>query len=396
MREDLIISNVISALKSVLKHDENKPIALSQPWLNGNEWKYVKSCIDEGWVSSSGEYVDRFEANLAEFTGVKHAVAVVNGTAALHISLLLSGVKQGDEVLIPALTFVAGANAICYLKAVPHFIDSDDKSLGVDANKLCSYLKDTAYMKGNVCYNKKTQRPIRAVIAVHTFGHPADLDALLEVCRKFNLELIEDCAQGLGSYYKNIHVGNFGKVSAFSFNGNKIITTGGGGAVVTNSLEVAKIAKHITKTAKIPHPWFFIHDSIGYNYRMPNINAALGCAQLENIEKFLKNKRALAKKYQEAFENLEGVSFFKEPEYAKSNYWLNTIILNEEYSFIRDLLLVKTNSQKIGTRPPWMLLNKLPMFRDCPSMDLKTSEYLEKSIINIPSSTFLGEGYVKE
>jgi perosamine synthetase len=347
--------------------------------------------LDSGYVSSVGRYVEDFEKKLARYTGVRFAVAVASGTAALHICLVLIGVGQGDEVLVPALTFVATANAVCYCGAVPHFIDCSADSLAVDSKKLFEYLHAATIKKDGLCYHKQTMRPIKAIIVMHTFGHPADLDPLLEVCEFYGLEMIEDAAESLGSYYKNRHTGNFGKLSALSFNGNKIVTTGGGGAILTNDEGLAKLAKHISTTAKMPHRWAFIHDRVGYNYRMPNINAAVGCAQLEQLDRFIHSKRALAEKYRQAFEHIRGITFFQEPIYARSNYWLNTCILSTENAAMRDAILSETNAAGLMTRPAWTLMNKLPMFQDCPHMDVSIAESLEQRIINIPSSACLGE-----
>lgn len=389
MSKNLNLDQIVYQLKNVLRK-EDELVPLHEPSFTGKEWVYVKNCLDTGWVSSAGKYVDRFEEKLAQFTGVNHAIAVVNGTAALHVCLKLAGVEQGDEVLLPALTFVATANAVHYCGAIPHFIDSDIESLGINPKKLDNYLGEIALISNGICYNKQTMRPIKAVIAVHTFGHPVDLDRLLVVCQKYRLELIEDAAEALGSYYKQQHTGNWGKLSTLSFNGNKIITTGGGGAILTNDSSLAKLAKHVSTTAKLPHRWAYLHDQVGYNYRLPNFNAALGCAQLEQIEQFIQNKRALAEQYRQAFTNVQGLSFFKEPSYARSNYWLNVLLLDEEYAARRDSLLLATHEQGILTRPPWTLLNKLPMFQSSPRMDLSIAESLEQRIINIPSSASLG------
>ena len=386
-------TEVISALRTVLRN-ESESIALHEPLFEGNEQQYVKDCLDSGYVSSVGSYVNQFETALSKYTGAAFAVAVVNGTAALQICLKLAGVKPGDEVLIPALTFVATANAVCYCDAVPHLVDSDMDSLGVDADKLNGYLKQTSQMRNGICHNKRTGRPIRALIVMHTFGHPADLDRLLQVCTDYNLKLIEDAAESLGSYYNNIHTGRVGVLSALSFNGNKIVTTGGGGAILTDDETLYRKAKHLTTTAKLPHRWAFVHDEVGYNFRMPNLNAALGCAQLEQLEKFVCLKRALAEAYKKAFSGMTGINFFSEPSYAKSNYWLNTLILAEESAPLRDSILEETNNQGIGTRPVWTLMSKLPMFYDCPQMDLSTAQSLERRIINIPSSAKLGKPYV--
>lgn len=378
---DLIVKTIKSALPQEKKH-----ISLHEPHFGGNEWLYVKECIDTGWVSSVGKFVDQFEEKLANFTDVKRAVAVVNGTAALQICLQLVGVKENDEVLIPALTFIATANAVTYCGAVPHFIDSEERTLGVNAAKLRSYLQDITEVKDKACYNKITKRRIKAVVPMHTFGHPVDLDELIAVCEEFHLELVEDAAESLGSYYKGRHTGNWGKVSAVSFNGNKVITTGGGGAILTNDIEIGKLAKHLTTQAKLPHKWEFRHDMIGYNYRMPNINAALGCAQLEQLPDFLAKKRRLAERYQQIFANIEGIEFKTEPEFAQSNYWLNVILLAPQYREKRDTLLSLTNEIGIMTRPVWNLLYTLPMYIDCPRMDCQIAENIASRLINLPSS----------
>lgn len=383
-------SKVLEALKSVLPSDCSR-VALHEPIFKGNEWNYVKECIDTGWVSSVGKFVDSFEMKLAEFTGVKRAVAVVNGTAALHISLKLVGVERNDEVLMPTLTFIATANAVSYCGAIPHFVDSEVRTLGLDPYKLEDYLKEVSVVKDGNCFNKRTNRRIKAVVPMHTFGHPVDMDKLVEVCERYKIELIEDAAESLGSYYKGQHTGNKGKVAALSFNGNKILTTGGGGAILTNDEEIGKFAKHITTTAKIPHQWSFNHDHIGYNYRLPNINAALGCAQLESLPGFIQKKRELAESYRKAFSNVEGITFFTEPEFAKSNYWLNVLLLDKDLISERDRLLTATNESGIMTRPVWSLMNDQAMFTQCPKMDdLSVAKSIEQRLINIPSSANLG------
>lgn len=389
MRREINIRQIVSSLKSVLKNT-NMEIPLHEPLISGKEWDYVKESLDSGWVSSAGKFVEEFESQIVSYTGVKNAVAVVNGTAALHVCLKLMGIREGEEVLLPALTFVATANAVTYCGAIPHFIDSDANSLGIDTQKLNNYLESISHFKNGSCYNKHTSRPIKALICMHTFGHPSDLDSLNGICDKFNLELIEDSAQALGSFYKNKHVGNWGKVSALSFNGNKIITTGGGGAILTNDSDLAIRAKHITTTAKILHRWEYVHDQVGYNYRLPNINAALGCAQMEKLPKIVKQKRNLAKSYQDVFEGVEGVSVFKEQSHTMSNYWLNALILHEENVNLRNAILEETHKQGILTRPCWTLLNKLTMFKSCPQMDLSNAKKLETCIINIPSGPKLG------
>lgn len=393
MNKKIDLDSVISAIKNCISAGEGQA-GLHEPYFGGNEWSYIKECLDTRWVSSVGGFVGRFEEMLAAFTGVRYAVAVVNGTAALHICLKLVGVTPGDEVLVPALTFVATANAVSYCGAVPHFVDSEEQTLGLDPHKLESYLSQIAELREGACFNRQTGRQIRAVIPMHTFGHPVDLDPLTEVCARFKLEMVEDAAESLGSYYKGRHTGNWGQASALSFNGNKIVTTGGGGAILTNDSSLAQIAKHLTTTAKVPHKWDFYHDMIGYNYRMPNINAAMGCAQLEQLPSFLKNKRALAENYVQIFQDVKGIGVFTEPDFAQSNYWLNVLLLDKNLTEHRDELLEITNNNGIMTRPLWMLMHRLPMYRDCPKMDLALAEELEKRVINIPSSAFLGEAYV--
>jgi perosamine synthetase len=385
----LNVELLASKIKSVLPNKDF--FALHEPSFVGNEKKYVTDCIETGWVSSVGSYVDLFEKMLAEYTGVKRAIAVVNGTAALHISLKLAGVECNDEVLIPALTFVATGNAVIYCNAIPHFIDVSTKTLGIDVVKLEEYLTEITDFKDGESYNKHTGRRIKAVVPMHTFGHPVDMDPLVELCNQYCIEIVEDAAESLGSYYKGIHTGNFGKVAAMSFNGNKTITTGGGGAILTNDEDLATYAKHITTTAKIPHRWEFVHDEIAYNYRMPNINAALGCAQLESLDIFLKKKRILSEKYAEALKGFEGIEFFQEPSFVKSNYWLNVIRINNANAEIRDNILNILNQSGIMSRPVWEPINDLSMYKRYPKMNLDTTNTLKYEIINIPSSQSLVE-----
>lgn len=383
------IPPVLAALQSVLA-GFRVPVALHEPRFAGNEWTYVKECLDTGWVSSVGSFVDRFEAKLAEFTGVKRAVVTMNGTAALHMCLLLAGVKPGDEVLVPALTFVATANAVTYCHAEPHFVDIEESTLGVGPAKLEAYLSEIIDHDADGPRNRRTGRPVRALVVMHTFGHPADLDALTAICSRYGITLIEDAAESMGSRYKGRHTGNWGRLSALSFNGNKTMTTGGGGAILTNDSELGALAKHLTTTAKMPHRWEFIHDHIGYNYRLPNLNAALGCAQMEQLPGFLKRKRALADLYRQAFVGVAQVRFFIEPPGTESNYWLNTLLLDRDVSVHRDRLLEVLHDAGIMARPAWRLMNQLPMFAACPAMDLSTSQDLQQRIINIPSSPILG------
>jgi aminotransferase in exopolysaccharide biosynthesis len=375
--------NVTAAIQSVVGLG---PVALHEPNFDGNESLYLKECLDSTYVSSVGKFVDQFEVELANFTGAKYAVSLVNGTAALHIALKLAGVQTGDEVLLPALTFVATANAIAYCDAVPHFVDSEESTLGIDGAKLREYLLDNTSQASGKCVNKNTGRIISALIPMHTFGHPSDLETLLSIANDFNIALVEDAAESLGSYYGAQHTGTFGLLGTLSFNGNKTITTGGGGAILTNNLDLARHAKHLTTTAKMRHAWEFRHDEIGYNYRMPNLNAALGCAQLERLPSKLAAKRNLFDRYQSAFVDVQGVELFIQPDNCQSNYWLQTLLLDENQSKNRDLVLEATNAAGIMTRPVWVLLNELTPFKDSPFADLTTAQSLSGRIINIPSS----------
>lgn len=365
------------------------PAALHEPLFVGNEWSYLKECLDSTFVSSVGEFVDRFEAELAAYTGARHAVAVVNGTAALHVALKLAGVEEGDEVLIPALTFVATANAVRYCGAEPHFVDSEESTLGVDAARLRAYLTDRCERRSGRCVNRASGRVIRALVPMHTFGHPSDLEGLLAVAADFNLVLVEDAAESLGSSYDGRHTGTFGLLGTLSFNGNKTITTGGGGAILTDDEALAKAAKHLTTTAKLPHRWAFEHDQVGFNYRMPNINAALGCAQLERLSDFLAAKRRLFERYRDAFASLDGVAVVAEPARAHSNYWLQALLLDRPDETLRDAILAATNEAGLMTRPVWTPLNRLAPFKEAPAMEMPVADSLERRLINVPSGARL-------
>jgi len=358
-------------------------IPLHEPKFWGNEKEYVIDCIDSTFVSSVGKYVDRFEQMMAEYTGVKYAIATVNGTAALHIALKLVGVNQGDEVITQPLSFIATCNSISYCGAKPVFIDVDRETLGMSPDSLRSFLAANAVQTLSGCINKTTGRKISAVVPMHTFGHSCRIDEIAKTCDEFGIPLIEDAAESLGSYYKGKHTGAIGKLAAFSFNGNKTITTGGGGMIITNDEDLAKRAKHITTTAKQPHPYAFIHDEIGYNYRLPNINAALGCAQMEILPRILESKRAIATAYAEFF-GTSNVTFVKEPTQAHSNYWLNALILQDKQA--RDIFLKELNDAGVMVRPVWRLMNELTMFQDCQSSDLSNAKWLEDRVVNIPSS----------
>jgi perosamine synthetase len=385
-KEASLPDQIVSAIHSVVGAG---PVSLHEPTFAGNEWLYVKECLDSTFVSSVGKFVDRFEDDLAAYTGAKHAVAVVNGTAALHIALLLAGVKVNDEVLMPALTFIATANAISYCGATPHFLDSEDTTLGIAAAKLRDYLQTHTQQHSGQCVNIATGQVIRAMVPMHTFGHPVDINGLLAVAHDFNIVIVEDAAESLGSTYHGQHTGTFGLMGTLSFNGNKTITTGGGGAILTNNAAIAKRAKHITTTAKLPHAWEFIHDEIGYNYRLPNLNAALGCAQLEQLPAKLMAKRKLFKHYQAAFAPVAGAKLIAEPAQCLSTYWLQAIMLNADQIHHRDAILQATNQVGLMTRPVWRLMHQLTPFISCPRMDLAAAELLAQQLINIPSSPSL-------
>ena len=383
----MLVRRIVDAVSAVVGPG---PEALHEPHFGGNEWTYLKECLDSTYVSSVGKFVNRFEAELADYTGAKHAIAVVNGTAALHVALLLAGVQPDDEVLIPALTFVATANAVSYCSATPHFADSNERTIGLDAHALREYLQGSTEMRGGHCVNKTTGKIIRAVVPMHAFGHPVEIESLLAVARDFKLALIEDAAESLGSTLDGRHTGTFGLMGTLSFNGNKTITTGGGGAILTNDPELGRRAKHLTTTARVPHGWDFLHDEVGYNYRLPNLNAALGCAQLEELPGFVETKRNLFKRYQAAFAGIREARVFEEPPRCRSNYWLQTLLLNASAAGIRDAVLAATNDAGLMTRPTWTLMHRLEPYRSCPKMQLPVAESLERRLINLPSSAHLG------
>lgn len=375
------MQQIVDFIKQTFKTTEFIP--LHEPRFIGNEKKYLNDCIDSTFVSSVGKYVDTFEKEFAAFVGSKYAVATVNGTAALHISLLLADVKKDDEVLTQPLTFIATCNAISYIGAKPIFVDVDMDTMGMSPDSLNDFLQTNCEIKNSQCINKTTGKTIKACVPMHTFGHPCKIDEIQQICNEWHISLVEDSAESLGSYYKNKHTGTFGKVGAFSFNGNKIITSGGGGVIVTDDEALAKQAKHITTTAKIPHPYEYVHDEIGYNYRLPNINAALLVAQLENLDGFLKSKRELADIYKEFFSK-QDIDFIKEPKDAQSNYWLQAVLLKDKQQ--RDEFLEFTNANGVMTRPIWRLMNELEMFQDCQATILENAKFLEERVVNIPSS----------
>jgi len=377
---------VESIVERVREVTGDQRVALHEPSLKGNELAYVTECIQTGWVSSVGAFVDRFERDLAHYTGSAHAVVVSNGTSALQIALHLSGVVANDEVLVPALSFVATANAVRHNGAWPHFVDSELRTLGVDPAALDRYLETIAERRDDLLFNRRTGRRISAIVPMHTFGHPVDMPALSEVTNRYGIAIIEDAAESLGSFLDGRHTGNVGRCATLSFNGNKIVTTGGGGAIITNDAALAKRAKHLTTTAKQPHAWAFFHDEVAYNFRLPNLNAAMGCAQLERIESFIEAKRKLAQRYERAFAGLDGASLYLERPGTRVNYWLQTLILGPEQAAQRDEVLKATNAAGLMTRPVWDLLSTLPMYRGCPSAPLPVAEDLAQRIVNLPSS----------
>ncbi len=362
-------------------------VPLSVPKFIGNEKKYLEECIDTTFVSSVGKFVDRFEDEMAKYTGAKKAVVCVSGTNALHMSLMLVGVERDDEVLTQALTFIATCNALSYIGAHPVFLDVDKTTMGLSPDAVKTWLVKNAEIRNGQCYNKRTGRRVKACVPMHTFGHPVRIEELVDICAEWNIELVEDAAESIGSLYKGKHTGTFGKVGAISFNGNKTITTGGGGMMLFQDEELGKFAKHITTQAKVPHRWEFRHDHVGYNYRMPNINAALGCAQLEHIEDFVANKRATAVAYRGYFSGVDDIDFFVEPDNTRSNYWLNAVLLpnrKEQQAFLQ-----YTNDNGIMTRPIWELMNRLPMFEHCETDDLTNTCMFADRVVNIPSSVNL-------
>jgi len=410
---------VIDFIRSLYPNREIVP--LHEPYFGGNEKKYVLDCIESTFVSSVGKYVDRFEKMIRDFTGAKYAIATVNGTAALHIALKLAGVQQGDLVITQPLTFIATCNAITFCGAEPIFVDINPDTFGMSPDSLELWLSANTIIQDDSCYLKEVNgstnlynltqihkfaqintnlkdlkkdnsckfveirglKKISACVPMHTFGHPCKIDRILEICNRYHIPVVEDAAESIGSYYKGQHTGTFGKLGILSFNGNKTITTGGGGMILTNDDELGTLAKHITTTAKKPHPWKFEHDMTGYNYRLPNINAALGCAQMEMLPEILKNKRETAQIYQDYFKTIADIEFITEPQECISNYWLNAILLKNEEE--RDAFLEQVNSQKVMCRPAWILMNKLKMFSQCLKAEIPLAIEIEERLINIPS-----------
>jgi perosamine synthetase len=383
------IDSVIERVRQVVGDGR---VTLHEPSLKGNELAYVTECIETGWVSSVGSFVDRFERDIAAYTGAAHAVVVSNGTSALQIALHLAGVKADDEVLVPALSFVATANAVRHNDAWPHFVDSEARTLGIDPKALGAYLDEASERRDGKLFNRRTGRCISAIVPMHTFGHPVDMPALNQIAKNHGIAIVEDAAESLGSFLDGRHTGNFGVCATLSFNGNKIVTTGGGGAIITDDPELARHAKHITTTAKQPHPWAFFHDEVAYNFRLPNLNAAMGCAQLERIDAFIRAKRELTERYSRAFEGFNGGALFVERQGTHVNYWLQTLILSPEFAVQRDEILRAANGAGVMVRPVWELLNGLPMYRDCPGAPTPVAQDLARRILNLPSSPQLIPG----
>ena len=381
-----MFKDIISFIRKLYGNEEGT-IPLHEPVFAGNEKKNVLDCIDSTFVSSVGKYVSRFEEMVSNFTGAKFAVATVNGTAALHVALLMAGVRHGDEVLMQAVSFVATANAISYCGAEPVFLDSDRKTLGLNPEALEAFLSRSSDMRDDgFTYNRETGRRISACVPMHVFGHPIPLEKIQTTCEKYNIVIVEDAAESLGSFWGEKHTGTWGKLGILSFNGNKTITTGGGGMLLTNDPQLGELAKHLTTTAKISHPWEYFHDRVGFNYRLPNLNAALGCAQMDLLPRILEKKWELALSYKTFFDSF-GVPFVTAPEGCKSNYWLNAILLNNLEE--RDEFLKYSNSNGVMTRPIWTLLPKLPMYSHCYHDGLQNARWLEERIVNIPSSVTL-------
>ena len=381
---------IVRRVRSVLPKSESK-VALHEPRFTGNERAYLNDCIDTGWVSYAGAYVGRFEAAIAAACGVEHAVAVTSGTVALQIALTITGVQPNDEVLVPALTFVASANAVVHAGAVPHFVDADEDTLGISSSSLTQHLDEIGELRGSTLFNKRTGRRISAILPVHIFGHPVDMDELNDIAARYGLIVIEDATEALGSRYKNRPCGSLAPLAALSFNGNKLVTTGGGGAILTNDAVVAARIRHLTTTAKTPHRWSFLHDEVAWNFRLPNINAALGLAQIEQLAPSIAMKRVLQQKYAAAFADMPGVRVFEEPSFATSNYWLVALVLDDAQADLLEPILLATNDAGIMTRPLWTPMHLLPMYSDNPRAPLPKTEGLAKRILNVPSSPFLAQ-----
>ena len=385
----MLNKNLDRIVKSIQKVTGKKKSSLHEPWFDYSEIKHLTKVIKSNSVSTYGRETVKFENEIKKFTGSKYAVALINGSTALYLSLFLMGVNRNTEVLVPALNYIASANSVVQLGGSPHFVDVEEETLGPDVKRLDTYLSKQCKIINGFCYNIKTKKKIIAIIVTHIFGHPANIKDIIKLCSKYKIELIEDAAEALGSFYEGKHVGYFGKAGVLSFNGNKIITTGGGGAIITNSKKFADKIKLISTNFRKPHRWLYKHNELGFNYRMPSLNAQLGIAQIKKLKNFLKLKRSLYEKYKQAFAGIKEVKLMKEMIGSKSNYWLQTIILDKANLKFRDLIIKKTNDLNIGTRPVWQTLNKNNHLRSYPKMNLKNAINLEKRIINLPSSPIL-------
>jgi len=385
------MSDITNYIEAKLKkfYGIKKKINLHEPQLKPKDMIYIKKCFNSGLVSTAGKYVNLFEKKIKKITKSKNVISIINGTCGLHISLKVLGIKSNDEVLVPAITFVATANAVAHCNAIPHFVEIEEDTFGIDPIKLEKYLDKNTIIKKGKCFNFNTKRFISAIIPVHVFGHPCKIDKLKALAKKFNLKVIEDATEALGSLYKNKHVGNFGDLGVISFNGNKIVTTGGGGVILCNSNALAKKLRHITSTAKVTHKWRYIHNEVGYNYRLPAINASIALGQLKRFKEMIKNKRKLYYSYKQLYHENNFIKIMKEPKNSKSNYWLQALILDRKYSKFKNKIIDKCNKSGIKARPIWDLLSELKMFKKCPKMNLKISKALFKKTINLPSSSFL-------
>jgi aminotransferase in exopolysaccharide biosynthesis len=379
----VLINSITKAVQATIGKGRKE---LHDPLFIGNELKYLRETIKNSFVSNKGKHTDLFEKKIKRYTGAKFAIALVSGTQAIYIALKVFGVKKNQEVLVPALTFIGTVNAIDYLSAEPHFVDSNIRDFGIDCDKLENYLKKIVIFKNKKSINKYSGRVISAIIPVHIFGHACDIVKIKKIAKKYNLIVIEDSAEALGSFYKNKHLGTFGDAGCISFNGNKIMTTGGGGAIITNNKKIAKKILHLVTTSKIYHKWEYIHDEIGYNFRMPSLNAALGLAQLEKINLFIKSKRDLFLRYKKQFIKIKEISIYKELKKSKSNYWLQTLVLSDKISFLKNRILKELHLKSIQARPAWKLISNLKPYKKKYKMNLSGSENIYKRIINLPSS----------
>ncbi len=382
---DATVTEIIDRLRDIAP----PPAPLHEPRFGDQEAENVVSCLKDGWVSYHGKFVTQFEKDLATFCGAKHAIVTVSGTSALHAVIHMMGIGIGDEVLVPSLTFIASVNAVAYTGAIPHFIDVEETTLGVDAPKLARHLHAISERRAGGLYNKETGRRIAAVMCMHAFGHPSDIDGLLALCDAFDIPLIEDAAEALGSYYTGRHVGNHGHISVLSFNGNKVITTGGGGAILSNDDAQADRARRITTTSRVAHPYEFSHDEIAFNYRMPNLNAAVGCGQMLRLPGYLAQKRRLAERYHAVFADVDGIDHVQEPAECISNYWINILLLRPGFEKLRVPILEAANAVGVGCRAAWVPISQLPMYTHCPKMDLSGTQDLYNRVINVPSSPHL-------